>query len=377
MFERAHAAALALVAVLLCGGLASHAAAAEEKAPAKLSAAELDELVGPIALYPDDLLGIVLPATTYPIQVVQAARFLERQKSDPDLKPSEEWDPSVLGLLNYPEVVGLLNKDLDWTWKLGEAVVAQQSDVMDAVQRFRGKADAAGNLASNEQMKVTKESEQDQQIIVIESSSPDVIYVPQYQPSTVVVASPAPYPYSYSAPYPYYYNPAAAFWTGMFVGAAIGYGCGWGWDNGGYNNNIEVNKNVNIDRDGRKVEDRQGNRGDRQANRGDRQGSRGGGERWQQERRPGSASGGRPGSAEARRTSDQRRSAERARTGGQSRPSAGSRSGTQTSRAGSARSGSTRPGSSRPSASQQRSRSGSDLSNRSSSGRRSTYSSGA
>ena len=189
-----------------------------------LTMEQLVELVGPIALYPDELLAIVIPASTYPMEIVQASRFLQQYKNQPDLKPDEQWDPSVLGLLNYPEVVELMNNDLDWTWKLGEAVVNQQDDVMEAIQLFRNKAQEAGNLESNDKQVIVVEKE----IIKIESASPDVIYVPSYRPSTVVVYQTAPYPYYYSAPYPYYYRPAATFWTGVFVGAAITYGIGWG-----------------------------------------------------------------------------------------------------------------------------------------------------
>ena len=99
-----------------------------------LAAAELEELVGPIALYPDDLLAIVLPASAYPLQIVEAARFLEDLEADASLKPDPDWDDSVVALLNYPEVVALLNDDIDWTWRLGEAVVAQQEDVVSAVE---------------------------------------------------------------------------------------------------------------------------------------------------------------------------------------------------------------------------------------------------
>jgi len=102
-----------------------------------LTEVQLVELVGPIALYPDELLAITLPAATYPLEIVQASRYLEKHKNNPDLKPDEKWDESVLGLLNYPEVIDLMNKDLDWTWKLGAAFVDQQDDVMDAVQQFR------------------------------------------------------------------------------------------------------------------------------------------------------------------------------------------------------------------------------------------------
>lgn len=177
----------------------------------------LEELVAPIALYPDDLLAIVLPASTYPLDIVQAARFLDRRKSNPDLKPDEKWDTSVLGLLKYPEVVDRLNSNLDWTWQLGEAVINQQEAVMDAIQQFRQTAHTAGNLPSNEQQVIVEEKE----TIIIQSADPEVIYVPRYDPAVVVVRQPSPYVYYYSSPYPYYYSPAAAFWTGAFVGAGV------------------------------------------------------------------------------------------------------------------------------------------------------------
>ena len=115
-----------------------------------ISASEIEELVGPIALYPDDLLAIVLPASTYPLQVVEAGRFLEALEDDPSLEPDDDWDDSVVALLNYPEVVELMNEDLDWTWRLGEAVVAQQSDVIAGIEAFRDQAYAAGNLESDD-----------------------------------------------------------------------------------------------------------------------------------------------------------------------------------------------------------------------------------
>jgi len=170
---------------------AAPAESASSDAPALLTADQLVELVGPVALYPDELLAITLPAATYPLEIVQAARFLEKHKKNPDLKPDEKWDESVLGLLNYPEVIDLMNKDLDWTWKLGAAVTDQQGDVMDAVQQFRNQAHTAGNLDSNEKQIIIVEKE----IIKIESATPEVIYVPTYQPSTVVVVQSAPYPY--------------------------------------------------------------------------------------------------------------------------------------------------------------------------------------
>jgi len=238
---------LILTVLFISTGLLSKIAHAQETAttPASdgFSADEIETLIAPIALYPDELISIVLPASTFPLQVVQAARFLEKQKTDENLEPSESWDSSVLGLLNYPEVIQIMNEDLDWTWKLGEAVVNQQQDVMASIQLFRTKVHEAGNLKTNEKTVVIKET----QIIKIESASPEVIYVPVYNPTTVVVYSPAPYPWVYSPPYPYYYSPAATFWTGMFVGAAISYGVHWHDHHHGHGyGDININRNVNI-----------------------------------------------------------------------------------------------------------------------------------
>ena len=114
--------------------------AGEGPPPAALSAPQLEELVGRIALYPDDLLAIILPASTYPLDVVQAERFLQKLKQDPKLQPDQRWDESIRSLLNYPEVVSMMSQDLDWTQDLGEAVVSQQADVLKAIQAFRAKA---------------------------------------------------------------------------------------------------------------------------------------------------------------------------------------------------------------------------------------------
>ncbi|MFB3090648.1 MAG: DUF3300 domain-containing protein, partial [Gammaproteobacteria bacterium] len=293
-----------VVSVMAEEGQSAEAAPAPDTsadAPALLTADQLVELVGPVALYPDELLAITLPAATYPLEIVQAARFLEKHKKNPDLKPDEKWDESVLGLLNYPEVIELMNKDLDWTWKLGAAVTDQQGDVMDAVQQFRNQAHTAGNLDSNEKQIIIVEKE----IIKIESATPEVIYVPTYQPSTVVVVQSAPYPYYYSAPYPYYYNPAAVFWTGVFIGAAVRYGVGWGrYGRGG---------DINVNRGGNTVNIGSGNRGG-----GNRPGAGGG--RPGGGNRPG-AGGGRPGAGS--RPSAGTRPSTRPSTG--SRPSAGQR----------------------------------------------------
>lgn len=193
---------------------------------AVLSSTELEELVGPVALYPDDLLAIVLPASTYPLEIVQAARFLEQLETDSSLKPDEEWDDSIVALLNYPDVVRMMDEDIDWTWRLGEAVISQQSDVIAAVEAFRDRAYAAGNLKSDEKQTVSY----DEGVIEIVPVSEEIIYVPYYEPEQVVVYQPRPvyhyYPYAYPSyyyPYPVGYN----FSSGYFWGVTTAFSIGW------------------------------------------------------------------------------------------------------------------------------------------------------
>lgn len=191
-----------------------------------LTRAELQELVGPIALYPDDLLAVALPASTYPLQLVQAQRFLQALEQDPSLTPDEEWDDSVVALLNYPEVIDLLNEDLDWTWRLGEAVVAQQADVLAAVESFRDRAYAAGNLKSDSHQRVTHSDG----TIEITPVDDDVIYVPYYEPADVVAYQTRPVYYYYPRAYPVYYYPypdTYAFDRGFFWGVTTAFTIGW------------------------------------------------------------------------------------------------------------------------------------------------------
>ena len=217
-----------LGAVLLFGQTVeakeSTAPVTEERVP--LTPAELEELVGPIALYPDDLVSIVLPASTYPLQIVQAARYLEEHKTNPELKPDEDWDDSVVALLNYPEVIELMNKDLDWTWKLGEAALYQQAELLGAIQDFRDRAYAAGNLQSDEHQAVTKKAE----TIVIEPADPKVIYVPYYDPGYVVVYQPYPVYHYYPQAYPVYYYPypyGYSFGFSYFWGVTLAFSIDW------------------------------------------------------------------------------------------------------------------------------------------------------
>ena len=234
---------------MICAPLAAaQAPAASGSAAEAPSPEELDKLVGPFALYPDDLVAIILPASTNPLQIVQADRFLEKRKKDPKTPIDDNWDDSVKSLVNYPEVIKQMSADLDWTAALGEAVVADQGAVLDAVQAFRRKAQSAGNLKTDSKQVVEVEKE----IIKIVPADPQVVYVPQYNPSSVVVYSAAPV-YGYCpAPYPSYYYPyapGAAFATGLIWGAAIG--AAWGGDRyganwSGGNNNITINRGNNI-----------------------------------------------------------------------------------------------------------------------------------
>ena len=167
----------------LWAGLALSFFSIGASAQAQATDGGLDALVGPIALYPDDLVAIILPASTSPLQIVQADRYLDKRKTDPKLPIDANWDDPVKSLLNYPDIVKKMSADLDWTSALGEAVVSDQAAVLEAVQSFRRRAQAAGNLKSDDKQVVTAQKE----TIIIQPADPQVIYVPQYNPSTVVV----------------------------------------------------------------------------------------------------------------------------------------------------------------------------------------------
>ncbi|MGB7215160.1 MAG: DUF3300 domain-containing protein [Gammaproteobacteria bacterium] len=191
----------------------------------RLTDEELEELVGPIALYPDDLVAIILPASTYPLDIVEAARFLDEREADPGLMPDEEWDDSVVALLNYPEVLRLMDEDLDWTWDLGEAFLTQRASVLDAIQRFRAAAREAGNLESDDRLVVDESDD----AIRIRSADPEVIYVPYYEPRHIVVHHHVPIHY-YPRPYPVYYYPYPPhhhFHLGFFFGVTTAFVIGW------------------------------------------------------------------------------------------------------------------------------------------------------
>ena len=216
---------------------------------------QLDALLAPIALYPDALLAQILMASTYPLEVIEAERWVTANKNlkDDALKEAvgkQSWDDSVKSLVATPSVLDMMSDKLDWTQKLGDAVLAQQPDVMDAVQRLRQKAQANDKLSSNQQQTVTTEQQDGKQVIVITPTQPNTVYVPYYNPSVVYGSWPSPaYP-------PYYWPPPAYVGAGLLAtGLAFGAGYALGaWAGGGYwgggmnwgGNNINVNRNVNI-----------------------------------------------------------------------------------------------------------------------------------
>src|SRR4051812_39722915 len=167
---------------------------------------QLDSLVAPIALYPDPLLAQVLAASTYPLELMQLQQWLARNpslkdKALADAVGQQSWDPSIQSMAVLPDVVKRLSDDIQWTTDLGNAFLAQQSDVMDAVQRMRVKAQAAGNLKSTDQQVVETQAVESKNVIVIQQSSPEIVYVPSYDPYAVFGAPLYPYP-------PIYYPPA-------------------------------------------------------------------------------------------------------------------------------------------------------------------------
>ena len=220
---------------------------ASSQSSAPLSQQQLSSLVAPIALYPDPLVSQILMASTYPLEVGEAATW-QKQNSrltgstlDSALQ-SQTWDPSVKSLVSFPQALQMMGSDLSWTQKLGDAVLAQQSDVMSAIQAMRAKAKQAGNLTTTPQQTVSTSG----QTIVIQPANPQIVYVPTYNPA--VVYGPWPYP-AYPPPPPYYppgYVAGTAllsFGIGMAVGAALWGGMHWGGGWGGGGSNITVNNN--------------------------------------------------------------------------------------------------------------------------------------
>ena len=219
----------------------------------RIPADQLDSLVAPIALYPDPLLAQTLAASTYPLELMQLQQWLAKNpglkdKALADAVAKQPWDPSIQAMAALPDVVKWLANDIQWTTDLGNAFLAQQSDVMDAVQRMRAKAQNTGALKSTPQQTVETQVVESKQVIVIEQANPEVVYVPSYNPTVVYGAPVYPYPPIYYPPAGYYAAGAAiSFGVGMAIGAAWG-GGGWGWNAGWGGNDININNNNNFNR---------------------------------------------------------------------------------------------------------------------------------
>jgi hypothetical protein len=218
------------------------------------SSQELQQLVAPIALYPDALVAQILAASTYPTEIVEADRWIEshsKLKGEELAKEVDKqpWDPSVKALTQFPSVLENMDKNLSWTSSLGDAYSNQQQDVTDAVQAMRQQAHKAGHLNSNEQEKVTTQGN----TIIIEPANPEVVYVPAYDPWLVYGAPIVAYPGWYPVPGMFLAGAGIGFGVGFGVGFFGGYG--WGWHHWGcdwhghrviYNHNTYISHSTTI-----------------------------------------------------------------------------------------------------------------------------------
>ena len=204
--------------VALAQETATQPALPEEQAP-KIPNDQLDSLVAPIALYPDPLLSQTLVASTYPLEIVQLQQWMGKNedlkgKALADAAEKQPWDPSIQSMVVVPDVVKQLGDNIAWTSQLGDAFLSQESDVMNAVQRMRTKAESAGTLKTSEQQTVETQQVEGKSVVVIQPSNPDVVYVPSYNP-TVVYGQPA-YPYPSM-----YYPPSELTWLGRLLPLAL------------------------------------------------------------------------------------------------------------------------------------------------------------
>src|SRR5437588_1228142 len=222
----------------------------EQEPAANLPPEQLDSLVAPIALYSDPLLATTLAASTYPLEIIQLQQWMDKNKNLKDKAladalAKQPWDPSVQALAATPDVVQRMAGNIQWTDDLGNAFLARQSDVMDAVQRMRGKAESKGTLKTSAQQTVqTKTVEGGKQVIVVEPANPEVVYVPSYDPE--VVYGPPAYPY-YPYTYPGYYPGMGLAWGA--AGFALGAWAGRDWgDCNGNNGDIHINNKNNFNK---------------------------------------------------------------------------------------------------------------------------------
>jgi len=253
---------------------AGGAGAPPPSAAAKRSQADLEKLIAPIALYPDPLIATVLPASAYPLEIVQAARFVKDTNNIAKLD-AQPWDENVKAVARFPDVIAQMNDNIAWTSDLGDAFINQPKELTDAVQTMRSKAQTSGALKTTPQQVVTVTNTVEtnvvqqktvyvtNQVVQIQPAQPDVIYVPQYNPTVVYAGYPA-YPGYYYPPYPPPGSVAAAsivsFGVGMAMGAIVANNCDWhgggvyvgprggvyagGWGHGDVD--VNVNRNVNV-----------------------------------------------------------------------------------------------------------------------------------
>jgi hypothetical protein len=255
-------------------------AAPPPSAPAQSGAAKLEKLAMPIALHPDPLIAIILPASAYPLEIVQAARFV-RNTNNISKIDEQSWDDNVKAVAKFPALIEKMDADLPWTMELGQAFVEQPKELMDTIQALRAKAQQAGTLKSSPQQvvtvtnvvvlqtNVTQVVTVTNQIVQVQPSNPQVVYVPSY-PTTVYAPPPAYDPWA----------PLVTFGVGMAMGAIIANNCDWHgggvWYGGHGDVDIDINNDINIDRDNVNID--RGNRGDRTTQRsgtGNRQGTAG------------------------------------------------------------------------------------------------------
>jgi hypothetical protein len=225
--------------------------AQDEPAARRFGQEELDQMLAPIALYPDSLLAQILMAATYPLEVVQADRWAKANRNLPgdqlnDALDDRNWDPSVKALVPFPQVLAMMSERLEWTQKLGDAFLDQEDEVMDTVQKLRARAEAAGNLRDTEQQRVMVEEGD----IAIEPVQPEVVYVPVYDPFVIYG------PWWYPAFPPFFFPPPRGvvivrgfgFWPRIVVGRAWGHA--WGhWDWRHHSINVNINRHINVNRD--------------------------------------------------------------------------------------------------------------------------------
>jgi hypothetical protein len=230
--------------------------AQDQPAGRRFGQEELDQMLAPIALYPDSLLAQILMAATYPLEVAQADQWAKANRDLPgdqlnDALDNKSWDPSVKALVPFPQVLAMMSERLEWTQKLGDAFLDQEDEVMDTVQKLRTRAEAAGNLRDTEQQRVTVEEGN----IVIEPAQPEVVYVPVYDPFVIYG------PWWYPAFRPFFFPPPRGvvivrgfgFWPRIVVSRAWGHAWGhWDWRHHSINVNVDrrinVNRNINLTR---------------------------------------------------------------------------------------------------------------------------------